>query len=71
MCKLKVAVCYPYGKILLQPANGRNLDQMEQERIVECMDWAAGIVVLSKKDGVFQVCGDYKVTMDQALAVAQ
>ena len=29
---------------------------MEQERIVECVDWAAGIVELSKKDGVLFMC---------------
>lgn len=50
----------------IQPTNEWDLDQMKQERIVECVDWAAGIVALPNKDGGFQVCGDYKVTMNQA-----
>ena len=34
-------------------------------------DWAAPIVPVPKKNGRFRICGDYKVTVNQALAVDQ
>ena len=47
---------------------------MEREGVIECVDhsyWAAPIVAISKKDGSFCVCGDYKVTVNPELAVDQ
>ena len=34
-------------------------------------DWAAPIVAVHKKDEKFRICGDYKVTINQALNVEQ
>ena len=47
---------------------------MEKQRTIEKVDhseWAAPIVAVPKKDGTFCICGDYKVTMNQTLAVDQ
>ena len=33
--------------------------------------WAAPIVAVLKKDGRFQICGDYNVTINQVLSVEQ
>ena len=47
---------------------------MEQQGIIEKVDhseWAVPIVAVPKKDGTFCICGDYKVTVNQALAVNQ
>ena len=38
---------------------------------VDYSDWAAPIMAVPKKDGSFQICGDYKVTINQALTVDQ
>lgn len=53
---------------------GRELDHMEKQGTIQKVDhseWAAPIVAVPKKDGIFRICGDYKVTMNQALAVDQ
>ena len=34
-------------------------------------EWAAPIVAVPKKDGKFRICGDYKVTVNQALEIDQ
>ena len=47
---------------------------MEEQGIIEKVshsDWAAPIVPVPKKDGCFRICGDYKVTVNQVLAVEQ
>ena len=47
---------------------------MEREGVIERVDyseWAAPIVTVPKKDGSFRICRDYKVTVNQALAVDQ
>ena len=47
---------------------------MEEQGIlkkVNSSDWAAPIVPVPKKDGRFRICGDYKVTINQALTVDQ
>ena len=47
---------------------------MEKQRTIEKVDhseWAAPIVAVPKKDLTFCICGDYKVSMNQALAVDQ
>ena len=53
---------------------GRELDHMEKQGTIQKVDhseWAAPIVAVPKKDGIFRICGDYKVTMNQTLAVDQ
>ena len=53
---------------------GKELDRLEQQGIIEKVshsEWAAPIVAVPKKDGRFRICGDYKVTINQALAVEQ
>ena len=53
---------------------GCELDCMEQQGTIEKVDhseWAAPIVAVPNKDGTFHICGDYKVTVNQALAVDQ
>ena len=45
------------------------LDQLEASDIVTHSDWAAPIVPVPKKNGRFRICGDYKVTINQAFEV--
>ena len=50
------------------------LDQLEASGIITKVahsDWAAPIVPVPKKNGRFRICGDYKVTINQALEVDQ
>ena len=50
------------------------LDQLESDGIITKVthsDWAAPIVPVPKKNGRFRICGDYKVTINQALDVDQ
>ena len=52
----------------------RELDRLEASGILEKIsysDWAAPIVAVPKKDGTIRICGDYKVTVNQALEVDQ
>lgn len=58
----------------IRDAVGKELDRLEREGIIEKVsysDWAAPIVPVPKKDGRFRICGDYKVTINQALSVEQ
>ena len=58
----------------IKDAIGKKLDRLEQQAIirkVDSSDWAAPIVPVPKKDGKFRICGDYKVTVNQALVVDQ
>ena len=58
----------------IRAAVGKELDILEQQGIIEKVshsEWAAPIVPVPKKDGRFRVCGDYKVTVNQVLAVEQ
>ena len=53
---------------------GKELDLLAKQGIIEKVshsDWAAPIVPVPKKDGRFRICGDYKITVNQALAVEQ
>ena len=53
---------------------GSQLDKLEAEGVLEKVsysDWAAPIVVVPKQDGSYRLCGDYKVTVNQALDVDQ
>jgi len=55
-------------------AISRELDHMEKQGTTEKVDhseWVAPIVAVPKKDGKFRISGDYKVTVNQALAVDQ
>ena len=50
------------------------LDRLEASGALQQVahsDWAAPIVPVSKKDGKFRICGDYKVTVNQALEIDQ
>ena len=58
----------------IKDAVGQELDRLEKQGIitkVNSSDWAAPIVVSVKKDGRLRICGDYKVTINQALDVDQ
>ena len=53
---------------------GAQLDKLESDGVLEKIshsDWAAPIVVVPKQDGSYWLCGDYKVTVNQALEVEQ
>ena len=48
------------------------LNRLEEEGIikkVQSAEWAAAIVPIIKEDGTIKVCGDYKVTANQAILV--
>ena len=58
----------------IKGALDQELDRLESCGILQKVtssDWAAPIVAVPKKDGKFRICGDYKVTVNQALDVAQ
>ena len=58
----------------IKGAVGKELDRLKQQGIIRKVDhseWAAPIVVVPKKDGRFRLCGDYKVTINQALSIDQ
>ena len=58
----------------IKEAIGKELDKLEEQGIlqkVDSSDWVAPIVLVPKKDGCFQICGDYKVTINQSLSVDQ
>ena len=58
----------------IRAAIGKELDLLEKQGIIEKVtnsEWAAPIVPVPKKDGRFHLCGDYKVTVNQALTVEQ
>ena len=53
---------------------GQELDRLERQGIiqkVDSSDWAAPILAVPKKDGRFRLCGDYKVTVNQARTMDQ
>ena len=53
---------------------GAELDRLEKDGILEKVshsDWASPIVTVPKKDGKYRICGDYKVTINQALDIDQ
>ena len=58
----------------IKTAIEQELDRLEDSGAIEKVthsDWAAPIVPVPKKDGKFRICGDYKVTVNQALDVEQ
>ena len=58
----------------LKEAVERELDRLEEagviEKVTHC-EWAAPVVVVPKKNGTVRLCGDYKVSINQALVVDQ
>jgi len=61
----------PYA---LRPAVEQELERLEASSIIQPVshsDWAAPIVVVPKKDRRYRICGNYKVTVNQALEVEQ
>ncbi len=53
---------------------GQELDRLEKQgeiKKVDSSDWAAPIVTVPKSEGKIRLCGDYKVTVNQALTVDQ
>ena len=56
----------------LREAVERELDRLVKQEILEPVrtsEWATPIVVVPKKEGNIRICGDYKVTVNPALAV--
>ena len=61
----------PYA---IRDAVSQQLDKLETEGVLEKVthsDWAAPIVVVPKHDGIYRLCGDYKVTVNRDLEVEQ
>ena len=55
-------------------AVGKELDSLEQQDIIRKVsnsDWAAPTLALPKKDSKFRICADYKVIVNQVLAMDQ
>ena len=58
----------------IRDAVGAEIDRLEKMGILEKVDhsdWATPIVPVPKKDGKFQICDDYKVTINPALDIDQ
>ncbi len=58
----------------LKDVVGKELDRLEKQGVikkVDSSDWAAPIVTVPKPEGKIRLCGDYKVTVNQALTVDQ
>ena len=58
----------------LKPLVEKELDRLEAAGIlrkVNSSDWATPIIPVPKKDGQLRICGDYKVTVNQALETEQ
>ena len=58
----------------IRDAISKELDHLEQQGIIKKVThskWATPIVPVPKKDGRYRICGDYKVTINQALEVDQ
>ena len=59
---------------MIKPSIEEELDRLEASGVVkqvEYSEWAAPIVPVPKKNGQFHICGDFKVTINQALDVDQ
>ena len=63
--------CIPYA---LRNAIEDELDRLEREGILEKVthsEWATPVVAVPKPDGKVRLCGDFKVTVNQAMKVDQ
>lgn len=61
----------PYA---MRPKVDEELDRLLKEKVIEPVtfsDWAAPIVPVLKPDGTVRVCGDFKVTVNQASKLEQ
>ena len=60
--------------LALKEAIEEELDWLERVRVLEKVaysEWATPLVPVPKKDGRVRLCGDYKVTLNQALDTEQ
>ena len=58
----------------IKDAISQELKRLEKQGTISPVthsDWATPIVPVPKKDGKFRICGDYKVTVNQVLAVEE
>ena len=58
----------------MREAVDKELQRMEKEDIIERVDfsqWATPLVCIAKKDGGVRVCGDYRITVNQAINTDQ
>ena len=58
----------------IKDAVSQELNHLEKQGIISSVStsqWAAPIVIVPKKDGRFRICGNYKVTVNQALDVEE
>ncbi len=58
----------------LKDVVGQELDRLKKQGVIKKVnssDWAAPIVTVPKPEGKIRLCGDYKVTVNQALTVDQ
>lgn len=61
----------PYA---IKDAVSQEISRLEEQGIISPVShsqWAAPIVIVPKKDGRLRLCGDYKVTVNQALDVEE
>ena len=62
------------SKELASEAFEQELSRMEREGVivpVNTNEWATPLVVVPKTDGTVRLCGDYKVTVNQAIDTNQ
>ena len=60
--------------LAIKPSIEEELDKLEASGVakkVESSEWAAPIIPVPKNNGQFRICGDFKVTINQALYVNQ
>ena len=56
----------------MREAVGSELDRLESEGIIERVStsqWATPLVVVPKRDGSLRLCGDYRLTVNNAIEV--
>ena len=56
----------------MREAVGTELDQLGSEGIIEWVStsqWATPLVVVPKRDGSLRLCGDYQLTVNNAIEV--
>ena len=56
----------------LKGKTGKELDHLVEQGVIEPIcysEWAVPIVPVLKKDGTIRICGDYKLTVNQAAKI--